>query len=529
MNKAIYGIIFLIFILFGIMAYANIINSFFLSDEFVLIYNISKEGPFTVLAYSLQGFFRPLISLSLFIDYKLGKLNPIGYHFTNIIIHSLNSFFVFLISMLLTNKIQFLKDKRLALSLLSGFIFLMLPCHTEAVAWISGRTDVIATFFCLVSFWFYLLYKEYLKFFYFLTSFLFFMAALFSKESAITFPLVILAYEIYTYSIKKDATRKLACIFPLPLTYGFLLALYLVIRYTAIGTILGGYGNEVHLNFSGEWIWNNLLLHSARTVLPIMPLKEKFIKLIFIWIVAIVTLDILSTKNKRIHGIFYFFIGAFLITLLPVINLYVSSGDTQGERFLYLPTVFSSLIISYLFYYLVDNRKNFVISCVLLASVFGVLLYRSNENWKKAGEISKNIISSIKGVEKSDRLFIVNLPDNIKGAYIYRNGIREAIHLFVSPDKFKDIKVISYNNLYEKDDALTISRKLNMYTVQSLNPKSVFMNAGVPVESTFNTRDYEIVNFTPTKYDFKFKDFNKNDKLLFYSAGTMETLDVSNQ
>ena len=536
MNIVRYCILLLIFILFGIIAYANIINSFFLSDDFVLIDEISKRGPFSVLANSFEGFFRPLISLSLFIDYKFWKLNHVGYHLTNIIIHSLNSFFVFLISILLINKIRPLKEKRWGLSLLPGFIFLILPCHTEAVAWIAGRTGLIAAFFCLASFWFYLRYREYLKPSYLLTSFLFFMAALFSKESAITFPLIILAYELYYRFTKENNNHASVSTGHLCLIYGLLVALYLAVRYISIGAIIGGYGSEVHLNFSREWIWNNLLLHSARSVLPVMSLEKGFIKLIFIWIIAIVTLDILSIKNKRIHRIFYFFIGSFFITLLPVLNLHVSVADTQGERFLYLPTVFSSLVIGYLFYYLIDTRKNFVISCVILVSVFGGLLYRSNENWRAAGELSNGIVDSIKGVEKSERLFIINLPDNIKGAYIYRNGIREAIHLFINPDKFKDIKVISYNTLYKKTDRVTVTkcpgtprRRQGMatYTVQLLNPKTFFMHAGVPVENIFKIDYSEMLNFKNNRYDLRFKDLNSNDKVLFYSAGKMETLKVS--
>ncbi len=122
---------------------------------------------------------------------------------------------------------------------------------------------------------------------------------------------------------------------------------------------------------------------------------------------------------------------------------------------------------------------------------------------------------------KADRLFIVNLPDNINGAFIYRNGIRDAIRLFSNADRFKDVVVISYNNIYEKDDGIMVTRISDVYSVQLLNQKAYFMNVSIPIESTFVTEYFEILNFKNNGYELKFKEFNTNDKLSFYSAGKM--------
>src|SRR5574337_1595349 len=39
--------------------------------------------------------YRPSITLSYFADYSLWRLNPIGYHLTNLLLHSLNSVLLF--------------------------------------------------------------------------------------------------------------------------------------------------------------------------------------------------------------------------------------------------------------------------------------------------------------------------------------------------------------------------------------------------------------------------------------------------
>ncbi|MDQ1274196.1 MAG: hypothetical protein QG591_2826 [Planctomycetota bacterium] len=40
--------------------------------------------------------YRPLVTLTYFIDYTLWHLNPLGYHLTNLLLHCLNAVFVLL-------------------------------------------------------------------------------------------------------------------------------------------------------------------------------------------------------------------------------------------------------------------------------------------------------------------------------------------------------------------------------------------------------------------------------------------------
>ena len=91
-------------------------------------------------------YFRPLISLSFFLDLLLWGMNPLGFHLTNVIFHILTSILVFLLA-------KFIFKKELTAFLLA-LLFGIHPCHMEAVVWISCRTDVIAGFFYFFSlFW----------------------------------------------------------------------------------------------------------------------------------------------------------------------------------------------------------------------------------------------------------------------------------------------------------------------------------------------------------------------------------------
>jgi len=518
-----YYILFLIFVFCGFLVYAQIITSFFLSDDFISLYEIRNVSPFWTAA---QGpFFRPLLSLSLICDHTMWSLNATGYHATNIIIHSINSYLVFLITILLLNTSSSHEKRTWTLALLSGFIFLILPSHTEAVAWISGRTDVIAAFFCILSFYLYLLYKQHSKVWYVPISILLFFCALLSKESVIALPFVILAYEVYSYCIKRTNSRNRTSVLYVPLLYCCALALYLLTRFAVIGTIIGGYGGgKVHLNVHLLRIFRNVFFYSMRTFLPPMP--DMFtIVLIFIGIVSVVILLIAWSASRwslRIPTILYFLAIAFIISLVPVINLGISLITTQGERFIYLPSLFFSILMIVVLDYIIRNRRYFTIVFICLFLFYGVSIYFANKNWRTAGSISKQILYSLKAIEGADRLFIINLPDNTHGAYIYRNGIREALSLFGNTDQFKNVITISFNNVYDMDDVVEVQERFGLYSVRLLNPRASFIRFSKPQKGDTDSGSFEIENAEKRSFDLRLKNLNHNDKLVYYSSGIME-------
>jgi Tfp pilus assembly protein PilF len=91
------------------------------------------------------GYYRPLVTLSYAIDYAAGGPGPAGFHATNVALHSTCSLLAVLLLLGLG------VDRGAAL--LAGALFAAHPIHTESVAWISGRTDVLAFLFGGASAW----------------------------------------------------------------------------------------------------------------------------------------------------------------------------------------------------------------------------------------------------------------------------------------------------------------------------------------------------------------------------------------
>ena len=89
------------------------------------------------------GYYRPLTTVSYLADYTLWGLRPFGYHLTNVGLHALCTILVALILLRL-------RWPPMATAV-AALLFAIHPIHTENVAWIAGRTDLLAFFFCALT------------------------------------------------------------------------------------------------------------------------------------------------------------------------------------------------------------------------------------------------------------------------------------------------------------------------------------------------------------------------------------------
>ena len=118
------------FLLGSLLAFRDVVSAFFCSDDFGLVWWVSLKGVASIASPFAANFFRPVVWVSLVFDHLLWGLNPTGYHVTNVLLHGLNSWLVYL---LVSRLMDYRSDRRLV-ACLSGLVFLLLPSHTEAVA-----------------------------------------------------------------------------------------------------------------------------------------------------------------------------------------------------------------------------------------------------------------------------------------------------------------------------------------------------------------------------------------------------------
>ena len=187
--------IFKVISLFCIVLYVPIISFDFIWDDFELYNNFIHKGFFELISTKLDSIYAihyyPVFHLSHQIDFSLSKIifleqenqshftYAIIPHISNLIYYSITCFLFYLITQF------FFIDKKIRV--LISLIFTAHPVHINSVAWISGRTDLLATLFCILTVYFFCkLIKENNKKQYLLFGLLSYFLAIFSKEVSLT-------------------------------------------------------------------------------------------------------------------------------------------------------------------------------------------------------------------------------------------------------------------------------------------------------------------------------------------------------
>ncbi|MDY7023549.1 MAG: hypothetical protein SWJ54_19730 [Cyanobacteriota bacterium] len=544
----IYSLILLVLIVScGVLAYSSVFNDFFLSDDFVLVALFSQLGPWGLWVNQQHGqslFFRPVLSLISFWDYQIWDLNPFGYHLTNFLFHLMNSLWVGLIAFFLGKTIKFEPLYQRLLPYLAALIFLLLPSHTEVVSWISARTDGVSTFFGLLSFVIYLTYKYYFNPRLLLLSALFFLAALLSKESVVTYPGLIIIFEFYEHFIRHNHRNSLAARFSICSLYIWVLILYFLSRFFKLGELVGGYGTDVHLSFNLNTILQNLVIYPTRVFIP--PQPESYFQfwliafggLVFLFLLCGVICWIRRRKFAEVPAILCYLIAAFFTLVLPAITVSVSTLDTQGERYLYFASGFASIFLGIALIVILQNLPLILITSSIILFIFGTSTYTLNQNWNTASDLSKNILMSLEEIPKS-QVIINSLPDNYQGAYIYRTGLIQGLFLFDESNKFKvefnrkksnryfenvkfttnNIKIVMNHSLVEPSDRILVNTpEAGVYQFQLSNPQTSFY---AWKKNDLETADYQVTNLEYSQYELRFLDLSKTDDLVFYSSGKL--------
>ena len=179
--------------LVSFLAYLNTLHHQFVFDDFRVITNnpYIKDWKYFPALFNSDYFkisgelsYRPLVTLSYFTDYAIWGLHSFGFHLTNLILHTLNTFVVYLLLFKITRNFN--------LTVISCLFFSVHPILTETVNSVGFREDLLcATFFLLALFFYVKLYTSKYKNTCYIISLFAYFIALFSKEMAISLPLII--------------------------------------------------------------------------------------------------------------------------------------------------------------------------------------------------------------------------------------------------------------------------------------------------------------------------------------------------
>ncbi len=419
--------------------------------------------------------YQPLASLSYGIEYYFFGPNAFIFHFTNLILHLINTFLVYLI----LYKI-FKNRKRVAL--LVTLFFAIHPLQTETIGWLSTRSTLLFSLFLLASTYQYIKYleSETKKLKPLILAVLFALLSMFSKSMAILIPFVLIGIDyLHLRKFNWKAVLDKVVFFAMSIVFGIvslysrkaiggasemeLIAEKNLIPYTFYEKIcISSYSILFYIKkFLFPYDLYNMYGYPIKVgdKLPFEYLISPYI------IIGLLVMAVIICKKSSKEFVRYFLFGIFffLLSIGLTLNLINFLSQMTAERYMYLGLIGLSIPIVLFLEKFINNPKHEVKAIVFYSIIFVFFAFKSRTQtriWKDEESYLKNVLAAY---ERND---IVN---NSAGLPIYALGIKyfkenkpkEAIKCFnrtIKMDKFSPsvyaARGASYNAIGKKKLAI---------------------------------------------------------------------------
>ncbi|MEO6883692.1 MAG: tetratricopeptide repeat protein [Bacteroidia bacterium] len=429
---------FLLF-LFSLVLYANTIpNNYAFDDEVAITSNtytqqglkgipelMSTDFFSGIYGQSLDlngGRYRPLSLVMFAVEHHFFGNDPHPSHLINVLLYALSSVILFLLLL------DFFPEKPF-IALVASLLFVAHPLHTEVVANIKSRDEILSFLFLLYTLRFGLkAFKTGLKKYFFYGCFFYFLALL-SKENGITF-IAVIPITAYFFT---DETSGRKC-FKKSIPFFITALFYLILRTAMVG--LGAKASTdvlenpfVHTSFlehmatvsyiSGKYIWMlffpyPLSADYSFNQIPIINFVNLKAIIPFVIVFFLMLWAIKNTKQKHLLAYCILFYGT---TFSIVSNIFFNIGASMGERFLYLPSLAFCIAAAYFLNFLskkkVHQKNNFSKPIILFLSLvlmlFSIEIIARNRDWKDNITLFSTDVNTV--------------PNSAKAHYYYGNSL----------------------------------------------------------------------------------------------------------
>ena len=388
--------------------------------------------------------------------YKLFGLHSFSWWFIFVGFHVLNSFFVYKITD------QLFKKNRLV-AVIAAVLFLTSPFQHEAVIWKATIHYQIATL-CTLSncFLFLLLFKK-VNIRIILSIIVLFGLSMYALESVFVLPgLFILIYMYKYFEDRKSIFSITTFAFKILLPLVVLIGSFFLFTKIKLDQFIGHYGG-VHTNFDLALLGNSIyqyvlkfglyfrysLNESSNYILHWA--NDSTVSVIIFFVAALTSIILFVIKRTRLLGLFLLL---FFVALFPVLNLETPFNySIQADRYGYLASAFFYAFVAIGLFGWTKKIYHFLMAGLFILHI--TLLQQTIGEWEKAEIIKQNIIEQFPN-EREKEFFILNIPDNINGAYIFRQGLWQALKIYKQVNQ-SHINVVSWTNRREVIDPVHLS------------------------------------------------------------------------
>ncbi|PHN04179.1 hypothetical protein [Flavilitoribacter nigricans] len=410
---------------------------------------------------------QPVSSVFYYFFYHSYSLEGWGWHLSMTLLHTINAALLFfLVRRLLGSG----TERSAQLPAAAGaLLFLFSPYATEVIVWRVGFHYLLVTTLLLGMLWHISRWLETPKATIFWTILGLQIAALLTYELAVIAP--ILGLILILWQHRRGELKE--ALYRLTIPQFSLVGLYFVGNRALLGSWIGHYGSEVHLQFPlGDMIANvgrYFVKMAAFSRYWPHPWKES----VAVWLrqpFGLILLTLLSLGllawmfrsfrhvDRRAQLTWAFGLATF-IALVPVLNLYFNYLlHIENDRYGYLPALFFYPAWVALLSRLPRGLYYFLTGVYLFISIG--LLQRTNLYWAQSTRVYRTLLDDFPAYDR-DSCYLLNLPDNLQGAPMFRDfsgkdrAFADALQ-YVKRQPYSGVleEVVQYNMVFPTDGVL---------------------------------------------------------------------------
>jgi len=362
-----------------------------------------------------EGNWHPLTWLSHALDCQIFHLNPIGHHYTSLLLHTANAVLLFL---LLWRATGFTWP-----SLLVAALFALHPVNVESVAWAAERKNVLSMLFFLLALHAYDRYGRTGRRYLYLLVAIFFALGLMAKPQIVTLPFVLLLWDYWPLQRMRfgSATAGSPSVSNPPLnqlSFRSLVwekwPLFVLAAADSVVTVIAQRAgasvrtlSEVSIPARLQNVIVSYVRYIGKALWPssLVPLYPRPVGLLPAWqvlgagaLLLLLTVLVWHWRDRR-----YLLVGWlwFLGTLIPMIGIVTVGEQAMADRYGYLPFIGLFIAVVWALAEVASRRAMATVwlaaSAVAVLIVLGSLTYRQLGYWHDSETLWRYTLSVTEG------------------------------------------------------------------------------------------------------------------------------------
>ncbi|OGW75834.1 MAG: hypothetical protein A2Z72_04185 [Omnitrophica bacterium RBG_13_46_9] len=304
----------------------------------------------TILTSAFVGTYCPLVMMTYAAEYHFFKLDPLGYHLINYLLHIAVTVLVFLFIYSLSGGP--------GVAFMAAVLFGVHPLHVESVAWVTELKDLLSAIFYILALSGYLAYLKRGKISDYVLCFLFMFLSLLSKPMAVTVPIIFILLDYFLgRKINIKSLFEKIPFFALALAFGVLNIYF--------QSLTGATKIDIDLSAKIYFLSKTILFYLSKTFMPVKlsaiyayysTVRPEHMAEIKYYAAGLGLLLAAIAFSMRYSKKVLFGSAFFIVTIAPVLKIITAGSAFAADRYMYLPSVGIFYILAVFFDWVARNK-----------------------------------------------------------------------------------------------------------------------------------------------------------------------------